>query len=261
MINNKVIVATIFNRPGYTKQCFDALSQCDGIEEYSLIVHQDWDSDRWEKECKEVQQIVLDFALERRVKSFDYLISNPKRGIDECKLYALPKGFEKSDGVVLVEDDVALGLDALRFFEWGFEEFKDNQEITSINTYNRIIDKDVNDLDIYAYCITSGFSCWGALLFKDRYEKHIGLDGEKYRQAVTDIWGANEINGRFDWLHSVLPNVKAVYPLVARCQNRGHNNAANPKTEEWFLDHQFNRFGIWDREIEKGPKIWHLNND
>jgi hypothetical protein len=90
---------------------------------------------------------------------------------------------------------------------------------------------------------------------KDRYERLYGLDGEKYRDGVCRKYGSNEINGRFDWWLSENPDAQLVYPLLARVQSIGGEDAEHTPSAGWHRENEFNE--IWAGQVEVENGKWH----
>ena len=108
--NAKVITCCFWRRPKYTQRVLDALRQCPGIHEYTLLIQQDGDDGRGDIGQSEVRRVCerINFAPCQIVSESEYL------GCNQNTRRALAAGFRHGDYVIHIEDDVQLAPDALR---------------------------------------------------------------------------------------------------------------------------------------------------
>ncbi len=137
-----VLATTHYRRPAYSRQFFDALSQCEGIENIPVVISQDW-SDEHSQGCQDVYTLIEAFWVRRRTvgtvamaASEDLtFVHNPRLGIDLNKLFVIPKAFERGNFVIFLEDDHIPSKDALRWFIEMGERFEQDERIGFITGY------------------------------------------------------------------------------------------------------------------------------
>jgi len=242
----KVIATTHYRRPKYSQQFFDALGKCNNIKDYLVLVHIDIDTNNFNS-CVEVRKIAQSFKDSGKAGDVQIIVSHPRRGVDESKLFLLPLAFSISDYVIFLEDDTIPSKDALDWFVWAGDKYKDDTEITSITGYNRI--SSIEGINPYQYEEQEAFIPWGWAMWEDRYEAIYGLDGNLYRSNVSNI------NGEFDWWARA-NKVKCVFPTVARIQSIGAELAEHTPSPEWHKENEFNEFGAWDLNLKAGKHKW-----
>jgi hypothetical protein len=202
----KVITMTHFCRPQYSRQVIDRLKNCVGIEEYLILPSIDLGS-------VEVAEMIgkIDFAECRPV------VNDPPLGCNLNTQQAIRRGFEISDFVIHVEDDILLAPDALRMFERG-EAFRHDKSVFTITGYNRdpIEIGQFHHLDKRPW-----FSCWGWATWRDRWDE---IDRRLRADKVTwDVITEKEArNGRYE-----------IFPKLSRVQNIGAENGVNVPSPEW----------------------------
>lgn len=259
-----MILLTVYRRPAYTKQVLDALAECYGIGEYSILVSADTYA-----ENPALTQACVDLARNFKAsKDVRINVHNPKLGIDSNKLWAFPHAFKESDCVIHLEDDCIPAKDALRFLEWG-EALRDDPSILSVSAYQKegvIIDagsaphiQRVHGM-YDAFRGRGGFACWAWATWKDRWQQVIG-DESQYR-----AFAGEQVDGRFDWWwkkYMEEHGMCQVHPFVSRCQNlvgEPDTENAGENSNDEFAMNNFNPEGVWQLDNIPDPSIgvWRL---
>jgi len=156
---DKIITLLFCRRPRYAEIVLEHLRACEGIENYKLIINVDGPPI---PEMKKVCSSIL-FA------PTDVHYSDINLGCNHSTRAVLRRGFNESDYVIHVEEDVILAPDSLRFFEWA-RQFVTDQTIFNVaalkipkasaapkfNTEGNV-EKDWS------------FHCWGWSTWKDRW--------------------------------------------------------------------------------------------
>jgi hypothetical protein len=242
----KVLVTTQYRRPKYSQRFFEALAQCYGIEDYTLLISCDY-NEQYAADCDTVIGMSREFkACETQVH-----INNPRLGIDVNKLFIIPKAYEMTDYMIFLEDDTIPSKDALRYFEWAAVRFAREPRIISVCGYNRYTEiathNQVLQSQPYEVHMGGGFCPWGWAMWKDRYERKMG-DGSAYAER----WG-EEVNGRFDWwfYHGMDAALKegSIYPVLPRVQSIGGENAEHTPSPEWHQENEYNPYGAWSQDM------------
>lgn len=253
---SKVLAITLYRRPAYTAQLFQALQRCYGIEEYHILISCDM-SDEHRSDCDIVVEQAYNFQT-RGIAPTYIFINDPRLGVDKNKLFLLPKAFEHGDYVIFLEDDTPIAQDGLRYFEAMNRMFKDDASVLSVTGYNRYLAETEHQRvlaeESYALDRGQGFVPWGWAMWKDRYEKFMG-DGSAYAER----WG-EEVNGRFDWWFTEAAKTQeifSVYPVMPRTQHVGGENAEHTPSQQWLIENEFNPYGAWSQLMpDPAPDLW-----
>lgn len=215
----KVITMLAYKRPEYTKQVVDALKKCIGFDEYVLLP-------------------TLDPGYPRVLKAFEglsncHIVVNETRiGANLSMLQALQRGFDVSDFVIHLEDDIVPGIDSLKYFEWINQTYKDNKNIFTATAYSR--ETDIKPEDYFTVYKQKFFTCWLWGTWKDRFEE---IEKEWNREGHLDHAMAYELlKGRCE-----------IVPHLARSHNIGEYDSANNNTQEFYKTWHYNP--VWVNNI------------
>lgn len=122
----KVITMCHWRRPEYTQKSIEYLSRCHGIKEYTAILHIDGRGDPFvAREC---------LAFKPSVKSLVIVEHKDHIGCNRNTFEALKDGFEISDYVIHIEDDILVARDGLRFLEWA-TQFENDPSIFTVGIW------------------------------------------------------------------------------------------------------------------------------
>jgi len=218
----KIIAITLHKRADYTKQVLDALSSCEGIEDYHVIMSIDgYDAD------------VTNEANAFSSCKTKEVLNHEIYGCSLNTYFVLDRAFSKSNYVIHIEDDTVPSVDALRYFEWGFQYLL-NREIFSIGGYNRegTIDSSASELNT-----AEGFICWGWATWKDRWE-WVKFNLNHYPNLSWAVRVNHTVNTK---------KMKHIFPDVSRIQNVGARNGVHV-TEEEHADIHHIKHWMGDRE-------------
>lgn len=212
-----VITMTLYRRPAYTRQVLDRLRHCRGIDKYQVLIF-------CEPEFPEVIEIAETWQF-----------PNKQVHVNDCVLgsttnthQALRAGFKQAEFVIIVEDDILLAPDALRWFEFCRSKFRHDRSIFSAGGYNR---REVPRELYSAYYRTQWFTPWGWGTWKDRFEE------------MSRGWGFNA-DVSWDWIvnHKLRGQRCEIVPHLARTQNIGGELGTYCPESQWHRENQFNEF-------------------
>ena len=228
---NKVVTIIAWNRYAYFRQVVTALRRAWGSSEYLLSIFIDgrvqreaddtWDEAGWWSVVQLSQQLQELAAVgQGGFREVHVNVSKTRIGVWPNKLRAVAYAFTLSDYVVVLEDDILLNPDALRWFEWhvtsglifrrpeiglstcwsGAFPFDptnvEAHDITAVNSLG-LLDK---------FMIQNWATPWGWAMWRRTWDK------------VGGNWTGQDSNlgqmiERLHWLETL--------PLVARCNNIG----------------------------------------
>jgi hypothetical protein len=211
----KVITMTAYRRPQYTREVLDALAQCDGIGDWTLLPNV-------EPGNAEVIAAFRGFkACECR------LVVNERRlGLNRNTLAALMRAFHlKADHIVHLEDDTVPSPDALRYFEWGIDylvEHDPKHTVLLVSGYNK--PKSEPKPEQSHLCDTRPiWTPWGW-----------GVDRKRLVWLMTNWCTRNPKCFTCNFRSQYQRTRKELFPVLSRIQNIGYELGENSPTAEWY---------------------------
>lgn len=201
------ITVSGYNRPEYLQQTLAALRSCDGIADCKVAVLLD--------PCDETVHCA---ALAARY-GFDYLTYSQRVGCNNAILLALRYGFETmgSNYHVHLEDDTVPTRDALRWFAWARDAYRDHARIFNVSGYQRISNGCLDECGARRW-----FTPWGWGIWRNRWEGIVA--GWSQDDAVS--WDI-VVN------HVLRAGRHEVFPTVSRVQNIGAEKGTHVPSAEW----------------------------
>jgi hypothetical protein len=152
------------------------------------------------------------------------VVNDTRLGCGTNTLKALQRGFDVSDFVIHLEDDTVPGIDSLRFLEWAYETYKDNEQIFTATAYNRIRDIDkINSRDYFSAYRQKCYTGWLWGTWIDRFE-------EMSKKWNFESWDVN-INKK------IRGNRYEICPSIPRSQNIGEHSGTNVRSNYWRMYH------------------------
>jgi len=205
------ITVSAYNRPDYLRQTLDALSRCDGVADCRVVVMLD--------RCEETEaQAAIaaehGFAVERY---------GERIGCNRAILYAMVFGFERmgSDFHVHLEDDTVPTRDALRWFAWARDRFKDDPAVMNVSGYQRISNGFRDQCGLRRW-----FTPWGWATWRDRWP------------GLALGWAENDTHS-WDVIvnHGLRAGRYEAFPTASRIQNIGADKGTHVPSPEWHAEH------------------------
>jgi hypothetical protein len=245
---NKVISVIAFDRYEYFRQVMNRLAEVWGAREYSLIVTIDgaptepkklkkFNRRGWENIITHTRQ--MQWLAERGLgfKSVQLSLSETNIGVWPNKKRAVAGAFELGDFVVVLEDDILLERDALRWFEWHVESgyIFGRPEVAIATCWSDSFpfeDRPVEALDIVAvaslglldkFFLRSWATPWGWASWRRTWD----VVGANW--TGRDLHLAESLK-RQGWVETM--------PMVARCTNIGAKGAHKRGLTEGDIQHK-----------------------
>lgn len=231
----KTITITTYNRPDYTKKVLDALIQCDGVDEYEILIKAEPSG---HNKVSEVIKLACEFQ-HRNTKT----VINPRKLGCSGNIYdSFRYVFANTDSEynIHLEDDIVPSKDCLRYFEWANSHFKNNNEVGVVSSYSKcssLIKSSADHLSGLSKYVKKHvwFTPWGWATWRNRWDK-LGP------QLLNLISNPNIRYLSWDGhLQSILKKEKLyeVYPIVSRTQNIGALNGVHCPGEAFHREKQF----------------------
>ena len=162
---------SVYRRPEYTRMVLNALRHNLGSQKYRLVVAVDCEGSR---PNQEVLRIVTEQTWPVRL---DLVLASEHQGCNRTIFSALDKAFEDSDYVIHIEDDILVARDALGWFEWARDSYRDDKFIFTVTDWRhpsgwlpdserRIWEKEHSQARREGF-----FCCWGWATWQDRWEE------------------------------------------------------------------------------------------
>lgn len=219
------ISLTCFRRPDYLSEVIDSLqksikySKLD-LSKTSLYVNIDGDN-------KEVVDLInsIDFIPKNVIQNI------PSIGCNKNTFETINRAINDSDYLLHLEDDTVLSEDAIEYFLYMFEKYKDNERVICIGGYNKTDFLDPDNL--YVSFIENFFSCWGCGFWNHKWP--IFRDGWTNQLSVNNPQSWDSYLQ--DNLFATGKKYQQVRPKISRIQNIG------AKLGTWVIDpiwHEFN---------------------
>lgn len=217
------ITLTCSNRADYLKNVVDSLFEADKTNlELLLLPSIDYNSLK-----------VIDIINQIDFITKDVVIHNPRLGCNQNTLFAINRGMlsDFSDYILHLEDDTPLAKDALQFFSFCFNEFKDDEKIVSIGGYSKT--EELDESETYTLIKEPFFSAWGCGFWKHKWN------------IIEQHWTNSRVNSGMSWdshLNQVLFVEKQflqVRPSISRVQNIGATNGTWVHDPAWhYYNHR-----------------------
>ena len=181
-----IITSTHYNRPQATASMLNHLVECWGIEDYTLIAQVE----------PGFPEVITE--LEKYPHKIEININDNLKGCWVNKKLAIKRGFELSDRVIHIEDDVIVSPDTLKLFEF-FERYKDDKDIFSCTAFS--LDRRYESIE---WVIRGkGYSSLAFSLWRDRWEK-----------LLDDGW-----NGSDTFIENNYTEYYHMHPLISRAKH------------------------------------------
>lgn len=236
-----MIITTLhYNRPDCTRRCLEALSRCRGIEDCRLIAHTDGGPNR--------SQEVADLLQQRPFCDTQVCFHPDHLGFDQATFQTLRDGFVDADFVVHIEDDILLAPDALEWFAWARDRYRDDQTVLSVSGLNR---EDAPPDRHHAASRRPWFAPWSWATWADRWSVLREVIGKVTPGAPGYVgWDTAVLN------HRNATGQCEVFPVLGRAQNIGSVSSIHSPdwfTPEWHhANHHVEKWAGDGREVSQG---------
>ena len=201
------ITVSGYNRPEYLGQTLAALRACEGIDSCRVAVLLD-PSD----------ETVHCAALAARY-GFECFTYSQRVGCNNAIRYALAYGFEQMGGEfhLHLEDDTVPTGDALRWFAWARDAYREHARVMNVSGYQRVSNGRPHECGARRW-----FTPWGWGVWRDRW------------QGLAAGWVENDATS-WDVVvnHILRAGRHEVFPTVSRIQNIGAERGTHVPNAEW----------------------------
>ncbi len=219
----KVITISAYDRPEYLDRTLDALGNCYGVQDYNIQCIIDFSAhtiliDDVCKNNKAKHNLKLDIAIHHN------------RVDCNINIYGcLDWGFQQTDYLIHIEDDIVLAKDALLYFEQCGKAYEKDEDILTVSAYNngelayKQTHTDEFKPPLSAVYKQNNFAPWGWATWQNRWEEikenwQFGFDA-RYKDGEMILppgcgWDVNMEK-------AILGDRKRICPACPRCKNIG----------------------------------------
>lgn len=202
------IVIFVYNRPDHTKRVIESLMVNQEASESDLIIYSD--SAKTESHLTKVNEVRSYLKQITGFKSIQVVERMENYGLAKSIITGVSEVIEKSETVIVLEDDILVSPYFLKFMNSGLENYKNEEKVASIHAYSYPMHTKGLD-DTY---LIRGADCWGWATWK-RAWKFFEADGKKLRDELLK----GNLVGKFDYDHT--------YPFFRMLEDQiaGRNNS------------------------------------
>jgi len=221
----KVVVLVAFDRFEYFQTVLSSLISADDSSSYTLIVAVDGLKTNQSNEVVVGRERIIN-ALDSVSKAGHFVdvmvdVSELNLGVWKNKKRGVSLGFNRSDFVIVLEDDITIAQDGLRWFEWHVTSgliFR-NRELATAScwsasfTLSKGLDTKPSDTFFsqelqlqHRWMYSSWAHQWGWAIWRSTWDKV----GENWTGQDQDLARAIQARGLFE-----------THPMLARCNNIG----------------------------------------
>ena len=201
------VTVSAYNRPEYLAKTLAALRSCEGIADCRVMVLIDPSEHAYGCEAIATRYGFPAAKYEQRV------------GCNRAIREALAFGFNKMAGEfhVHLEDDTVPCRDALQWFAWARDRYRDDPRVMNVSGYQRSSNGCVDECGISRW-----FTPWGWGIWRDRWlGLHLGW--AKGDETSWDVIVNHALRaGRYE-----------AFPTVSRIQNIGAEKGTHVPDAEW----------------------------
>lgn len=165
---NAPIIVFAYNRLEHLKRTLDALSAADGAKESELIIFADGYKGEADKNAVLMTQAyVKEYARKNIFQKTNVIIKESNMGLAESVISGVTEIIEQTGRVIVVEDDIVVAKDFLRFMNQALDYYQENGKVWSISGWAPVLEyKNARMEDTYAWYRCSS---WGWATWKDRW--------------------------------------------------------------------------------------------
>lgn len=253
------IVVFAYNRPNHLLRCLNSLLTNPESAESSLHIFVDGPKSDLDKEmvehCVSVAQGIVGF------KSVNVVVNNENHGLAQSVRTGINSVFQDNESLIVLEDDLVVSSNALRFLNTGLDKYSSSGEVASIQLFQYPI-----RIDLQEPVFLRGADCWGWATWKKNWEKvefdpvkllnqlsqnrnDFNLDGSAhFYEMLQDLAHRSIDSWAICWHASMyLEGKMSLYPPESLCLNTGSDGSGTHAStvdyfsvslgnaREWFL--------------------------
>lgn len=159
------IILFVYNRLDHASKVVEALLKNECASSSILYVYSDAPKDETaERGVKAVRDYVHKIS---GFKNINIIERETNWGIEKSEVDAISNVINRYGKAIMIEDDIVVGPDFLRFVNLALEKYCNEKKVFSVTGYSFIENSDVDELPEYAF--TQLTSAWGWATWADRW--------------------------------------------------------------------------------------------
>jgi hypothetical protein len=242
----KIITLSLCNRPAYTEQVLQHLTKCVGVSEYRIIpvidVHP---NDHFRMNADHLTRLLLRYTERLSIDVPRY--HDQHVGCNANIFTCLNVGFQFTDYVIHLEDDIILAKDALAYFEWAYTAYREDKTVFTVDAYNNTAYAEMpNAKEVER---AKSFKPWAVGWFYDRFEAvrqdwqfEYGprtYNGKKFEGGGWDVFTKQCLRG----------DRYRIYPLLPRAKNIGAKGGCHTPSQDWHNKKHIDPVKYWSNDL------------
>lgn len=218
------ISLTCFKRADYLSQVLDSLKKSLEFSSYR-------DSFRLYPSIDFKNNSVVDLIKNIDWIDTNFIINNPPIGCNRNTKQAVQRAIQDNDAVLHIEDDTVLSYDALDFFVYALDKYKDDPQVLSLSGYTKT--ESINEEQYYATICEQFFCCWGCCFWKSKIDTILNNWTNQLDFMNPQSWDTHIQETLFK------NRYYQVRPVVSRIQNIGAKNGTYVHDPVWhYYNHR-----------------------
>ena len=199
------ITVSAYNRPEYLARTLAGLSRCYGIGECQVTVLID------------PSEFSAESAAIADKFGFRHGVYTERQGCNRAIFYAFVASFGSGvDFTVHLEDDTVPTRDALRWFAWARDRYRNDPAVFSVSGYQRASNGRLGECGLRRW-----FTPWGWGLWHDRW------------LGIARFWSQDDTSWDVVVNHALRAGRYEAFPTVSRIQNIGAEKGTHVPSAEW----------------------------
>ena len=179
------VVIFVYKRPEYTLQLFESLLKCPEFSRSKIYVFSDGAKNKEESEqVGKVREIVAKYTnnLDCRV-----VLRPTNLGLAESVIVGVSEVMRTHPSAIVVEDDLVVSQDFLRYMNWGLSTFRDDPRIFSMTAFSFPIDYfSLPTSYHHSVYLSPRCNSWSWATWRDRWAK-VDWEISDFDEFMNDI--------------------------------------------------------------------------
>lgn len=187
-----------YNRPEHTRATLQALSEAELASSSTLYVFSD--GPKSENDISQINAVRSLVMSKKWCKSVELIERDENVGLAPSITSGVTKILSAHNEIIVLEDDIVLATDALKFLNSNLNTHKDSEKTYHISAYNWPIQMKRN-------FYIPPTSCWGWATWKHRWDSYNDDASELYNRLLIGDSKLFNLGGAYDYMKQLQRNV------------------------------------------------------
>jgi hypothetical protein len=172
-----------FNRPAHTRRALEALSRADGAAQSRLIIHCDGPRVDETAEMRARIAEVREIAASRPwCGDVEFRFQDSNLGLKRHLLESISAAIERSERIIVVEDDVLVSPGFLTFLNSALEIYSEDEQVMHVSAYSPLRTVPPGYAET-TYFLNHSFVGWGWATWRRAWQR-LSTDGASLQQRL-----------------------------------------------------------------------------